>query len=281
MDRLRQASIRPISASPFAAKSPMSTRAQICPHTGLKWNVEKRSRPSFPPETVASFDVSMHNPRCGGRFLACQLHWAKDLFAEIQFSIGDTLQAHNYVAFGHPTAGPVSREEALALAASEGRRWHADHAAMIEAILGKCRPRYIFWDEWKDHPRFGSAVGFYQDKLLSDPVFRAAMMSDIETFLDRSRIDYELAGEDRIVRATMFLIEEMAVYELHSERDGVVHVYPGKQLKILRALRGQDGIPAPLRNLDYVYLDIRETGADDPEGVVALPVPNESTRGRC
>ena len=259
----------------------MSTRAQICPHTGLKWNIEKRSRPSYPPETVVSFDISMHNPRCGGRFLACQLHWAKDLFSEFQFSIGDTLQAHNYVAFGHPTAGPVSRDEALALASSEGRQWHADHAAMIEGILGKCRARYIFWDEWKDHPRFGSAVGFYQDKLLGDPTLRATMMSDIETFLDRNRIDYVLAGEDRIIRATMFLIEEIAVYQLHSERDGVVHVYPGKQLKILRALRGKEGIPAPLRNLDYVYLDIRETGADEAERAVTMPVLNDASRRRC
>jgi hypothetical protein len=104
------------------------------------------------------------------------------------------------------------------------------------------------------------------------------MMRDIKTFLDRNRIDYELTGEDQIIRATMFLIEEIAVYQLHSERDGVVHVYPGKQLKILRALRGQEGIPAPLRNLDYVYLDIRETGADELERAVTMPVLNDASR---
>jgi hypothetical protein len=62
----------------------MSTRPQICRRTGLKWNIDKRSRHHFPSDTIASVDVSLHNPRCRGRLLACQLHWAKDLFPTFQ-----------------------------------------------------------------------------------------------------------------------------------------------------------------------------------------------------
>ena len=99
----------------------MSKRLRLCPLTGLKWRVARLSRRDWHADhSIASIDVSMHNPRCDGRYLDCQLHWAKPRFSAFEFSIGDTLQVHNYCSFGHPQHGVLAMEWRCRKAAAAG-----------------------------------------------------------------------------------------------------------------------------------------------------------------
>lgn len=233
-----------------------------CRVTGVEWRMAAHW-PRGPVHfgDLCSFDISLHNQRCAGRMLDCLMYWAKDLFTRFEFSIGDTLYRHTYATIGHPDLGILSAAEAEAIAKAEGIDWQQAHEGRIAAVLGQ-NIRFRHWDEWRESIDFPGALARARRAITGESM-TGRLRSDTERFLERRAP--ELCGDEQVIAAlSEFIIEEAAVYFLHSKAEQVTHVYPGKTLVTLRGLsdtqpRAGDDVEffRVFANMSRVNMDLR------------------------
>src|SRR3954470_5149019 len=131
---------------------------ETCELTGLRVRIARRSSWALIPidMRVASFEISIGNPRCTGRSLVCLMNWGRENFRSFEFSVGDTLRVYNYMTIGHREHGRLDRAQATQVAAAEGQAWYQDNASAITEMLGGYDVRVTFWEEWKQRPGFES-----------------------------------------------------------------------------------------------------------------------------
>src|SRR5919204_1327264 len=144
----------------------MSRRFVRCIESGVEYRVQSQSRwREAGPNLRASLEISISNPRCTGRFLECQLAWARRHFDSFEFSLGDTLRVHNYTTIGHPLHGRLLPEAAWRVAREEGDRWLESNGAVIQRMLATAPYAVVRWDDWKRDrgfaPRFRHLRGAY------------------------------------------------------------------------------------------------------------------------
>jgi len=193
------------------------------------------------------------------------MNWARDKFTTFEFSIGDTLQVHNYCAFGHPTHGLLSYPEALRISAQEGRQWRAENEAAIAAMLPIQKVKFLHWEEWKAHRDFRPVLQLYTDLIMSDPTLRDILLNEVRNFSSRRMSRSVRSDDPRVRRAADFVLEELAIYHIHSNGYPVFHIYPGGELQIMMALRKHRLTPTALRQFDFINLQL-EPGDDTREG---------------
>jgi len=236
----------------------MSKRLKLCPLTGLKWRVARLSRRDWHADrSIASIDVSMHNPRCDGRYLDCQLHWAKPRFSAFELSIGDTLQVHNYCSFGHPQHGVLSMADARAVARDEGRAWRERNEDGIRRALHPKPVELIHWDAAIQSPRYDETVARYKDLILGDDALRSLLFDEVLANAERRTASTIGTDDPRLTQAADFVFHEIADYHIRSEDRCVFHIYPGDELRVMTALRQHAGTPDVMRRYDFVNLHIR------------------------
>lgn len=232
-------------------------KKEICPATGLLWNIEYRSRLLWQREgTAASFDISLHNPRCAGDFLRCQLRWARNLFETFEISLGDTLQRHNYVSLGHPAHGVLDEGTALQVAREEGDRWIAANQQVLDDELGQPGCEIRRWETWRRHTQLTTRVAEYTELIRGTPHLAKALRDEVTKAARRRSGRAELSTES-LLRAEMFAIEEIAVYHIHSEGRRIFHIYAGSPMKIIKEVQMHPQTPSVFRGHEYIYLNIR------------------------
>jgi tRNA-dependent cyclodipeptide synthase len=236
----------------------MSKRLKLCPVTGLKWRVARLSRRDWHADrSIASIDVSMHNPRCDGRYLDCQLHWAKPRFSAFEFSIGDTLQVHNYCSFGHPQHGVLSMADAHAVAGEEGRAWRERNEDRIRQALQQQPVEFIHWDAATRSPGYEETVARYKSLILGDDALPSLLCDEVLANAKRRTAATIGTDDPRLGQAADFVFHEIADYHLRSQDRSVFHIYPGDELRVMTALRRHAGTPDVMRTYDFVNLHIR------------------------
>jgi hypothetical protein len=109
---------------------------------------QSRWRDIPPAYRRACFEISLHNPACSGERLVCALEWAATRFSEFEFSLGDSLYVHNYVASGHPTLGKLDERTARAVSRREGDDWLTENFVHVQRVLGKEKVCLHRWDDW-------------------------------------------------------------------------------------------------------------------------------------
>lgn len=210
----------------------MSKSFVQCDSSGVQYRIARETAGEKRDE-VCSFDISLLNPRCMGRGLQCLLAWANDGFKSFEFSLADTLYMHSFSAIAEPGKDPLTVAQASDRARELGDRWIETNHPIIESFLGK-EFTIRRWDEWKQHDEFNDAVSRVQE-LFSLPSLRPLVIADASAFFKRKNTE-KAPSEVQISALVDFIVEESAVYFIHSKHFNVRHVYPGKSLAVLRKL---------------------------------------------
>lgn len=247
-----------------------SPRTETCPRTGVTFRITaETSWREQSPAPCASIEVSIDNPKCGGLFLECLVEWVRTRFDEFYVSIGDTLRVYNYMTIGKSGVGVLGFEDAHALAAEEGRRWLDRHAEMITDRLPSGAVHLVTWDVWRSHPGFVRAASGLLSLYETDGGFRALVRAELEAYLGRRRLGLESLSSDRVDLLALYLVEELAVYQLQAEMRPTVNIYPGAMPALYPALRDAASAPPALRERHFAYFELRA-----PERV---PLPDAGT----
>ncbi|HEV2755930.1 MAG TPA: tRNA-dependent cyclodipeptide synthase [Actinomycetota bacterium] len=232
----------------------------LCPVTGLEFRIIHKSNwARLPPEDVcASFEISISNSRCSSRFLTCQMNWASDRFEEFEFSIADTLRAYNYVALGHPIHGRLTLNAAQQVTKDEGRRWVEQNLPAIHAVLGNKPFRLMNWETWRSEPRFDSNFALLRSVYETDTSFRSCVDADVSAYAARQRHGHKTLDDQEMEKLALYLLEELAVYQIQAETRPTVNIYPGGMMQVFRRMGSFTEIPESLKGRHFAYFEIRE-----------------------
>lgn len=214
----------------------MSKSFQLCEVTGLDKRIARSSVGDFSTETC-SFDISLNNDRCSGKGLECVLAWANGQFKGYEFSLADTLYANSFLEFGNNGQAVSTLASAFALSRKKGDDWLHANEPTISRYLGS-NYRIRRWDGWLAHPEIASSIKRVEN-LFSHPQLAPLVEADATAYL-RRRFETQPISERQVQVLIDFMVEECAVYYLHSRDNDVRHVYPGKSLAVLRALSRKD-----------------------------------------
>lgn len=206
----------------------------------------------------AAIEISTTNLRCTGDYLAEQLIWARGKFTHFQFSIGDTLQIHNYVVLGHPIYDKVDEGQARKIALSEGHDWLKANRDLISQLL---EGRSYEFRDW-DNLLAVSAVQRNLDEITrlchSDLELSGAVRKDVAGYLERRGHDARSFSADELAQLDRHVLEELAVYQHQAEDLQLVSIYPGSNQIPLRPQNLRTlNLPRGLKDRHYVTLDIK------------------------
>lgn len=231
--------------------SPAVLRAQVRRQSSWRTTIPHDQR-------CASFEISIGNERCVGKFLRAQLEWAVDEFSHFEFSIGDTLQVHNYVTVGHPTHGMLRPGEARRVANREGRTWVHQHLPIIEEVLPPSRWEIHRWDDWLSRPGVQDNLRMLRKTVDAHPQLADLVLSDARAYLARRQRSLDDMGAGAIDELVSFVLEELAVFQYQAEQQSprVVNVYPGSDLTVFKHLAESPLLPPSLRDRHFVLLEI-------------------------
>lgn len=204
----------------------------------------------------ASFEISVGNERCSDDYLRAQLEWAIDKFSLFEFSVGDTLQVHNYVALGHPIRGVLDREEAHKIAKEEGDTWLEKNVPTIDEVLQGRTFELNRWDDWLSKEQVQGNLNALREMIVAYPKLESAILADASSYLSRRGKSLEDLAAGMIDELTAYVLEELAVFQYQAENP-IVNVYPGSDLSVFRHLAQSDLLPPSLKNRDFVLLEIR------------------------
>lgn len=206
----------------------------------------------------ASIEISMGNERCKGDYLAIQLTWARDRFHDFRFSIGDTLQLHNYVVLGHPGYGRVDETHARKICLHEGDDWLEENQPIIETVLAGKQFSFIRWDELLAEPTVKGHLYQLTELYLSDEEIFSLVRQDVAGYLDRRGHRLPDLSEAQHYKLDLHVLEELAVYQYQAEELDLISVYPGSNQLLLRPKHlTVVNLPRGLKDRRYVTLDIR------------------------
>lgn len=233
-----------------------------CPETNVEFRITHRSKWHRMLDTQwrASFEISVGNPACSGRYLETLLHWASTRFDSFQFSIADTLATYNYTALGHPVLGrQLNPVEAETVALGEGNAWLTQNKLPIREILGNSDVSIVRWDTWRHNPQVQSALKRMRAIHSSDAYFRSIVTEDVDAYMARRGrlVTHELTERCRSQLAN-YILEELSVRQVQLEEAPTVSIYPGGMLRVLRRLPTFDDMPESLLNWQYVYFEFRD-----------------------
>jgi tRNA-dependent cyclodipeptide synthase len=226
----------------------------------LRLRVKRQSQWQRIPiaERHASVEISTSNPRCTGDYLVAQLEWARDQFVDFQFAVGDTLQIHNYLVFGHPLIpGGFDEDMAHKQALVEGDEWIAANRQAIRRVLGDRPVRFARWDDLLARPEVVANLAHLDHLDSTDAMIHDLVRKDVTGYIDRRHGGMPLT-ELQLRRLDRHVLEELAVYQYQAAVGNLVSIYPGANQLLLRPMYlNAVGLPDELKRRHYITVDIQ------------------------
>tara|TARA_R110002096_G_scaffold409574_1_gene608982 strand:- start:4720 stop:5259 length:540 start_codon:yes stop_codon:yes gene_type:complete len=173
------------------------------------------------------------------------------------------LYARSFSEFGIDGNSKISLDAAYELTRGLGTKWMKDNEAVISKRLGP-NFRVRRWDEWLDNPDLPAAIQRVRT-FFEQPPLSKLVEADATGYL-RRKFGNAVFPVHQTEVLIDFIIEECAVYFLHSSKENVRHVYPGKSLAVLRAMARNDidvdpridpEMLAVFRNMKRTDVDLR------------------------
>lgn len=208
--------------------------------------------------------VSLHSHNHTGEKLATIIEYINDNFETCLIDLSDTLYAYHYMS----TEG-LSRAEAHCIAASEGDKWLANNADIIQKL--KIPYEIVRWDTWLNHVDFKDLKNEYFALFDTNKIFRDALLQDIHNYYDRRHNkDVRNVPVKFLKGSISYLLEEITCHTLLARDISCVNVYPGKQLECFKVIREGlvDNAPRGLETFGHIRLNLYEV-ADTQESQVA------------
>lgn len=193
------------------------------PQTG-QYVVKVKNGAGWSNFSNARLQISVGQEYHEGEKIKATFNWVADRFDKITVCVNDTLQRFNYMFDG------MSEEEAYSKSEAEGREW-------IERNQAKWRHlpniEIVRWDTWKKDPLFKTKLEEVQTRYHEDGSFRNEVDREVSSFWQR-RLKAGDVIEAKFTRFSKFskayLLEEIAIFPIMSERTNAVDIYPGSTL---------------------------------------------------
>ena len=215
-----------------------------------KWQAVPRDR------RFASLEISVGNPSCMGEALTAQIDWARERFEWLQFSVGDTLNVHNYMSIGHPDYGVLNASEAHQRAFEEGNSWMLENVDRIAGRLPRGSYEIRRWDDWLAMSEVRACIASMVQLFRQNFGLEELLVRERLEYLRRRAIAVESLSSGDLQSLSRYVLEELAVFQYQGAQKTCVHLYPG-DLAILRRMKNLPGCPPALKEAQYVLFDVR------------------------
>jgi tRNA-dependent cyclodipeptide synthase len=141
---------------------------------------------------------------------------------EVHISVNDFLQRHNYYANG------FSEQQADAIALSEGALWLERNEEIISSI--KSNLLITRWNDWFAKPEYQAARQELEIYGLQNPDFTATVRQDATIHANRKFSRGETVPPTFTQHSINYLLEELAVFALQTQKLPAAEVYQGSNL---------------------------------------------------
>ncbi len=221
-----------------------------------------RTTPSVAPERLFAhrrcyMGISLDNPVFRGESLRDLVAWALAHFDHCLIIVGDTLRR-----FNETMRHGLAEAEATAAAEELGREFLDGAGAWLEGFAPD-RLTVLRWRACLELPEFPAARQMLDRLYAADAAFRAGVQRDAHAFIKRQKRHgrpFAVDEERALALSCNYLLEEIAVFSVLSQRGWTVELYPGPELGVLVDIaRGCfDGIPVGLKQRINVELRHRK-----------------------
>jgi tRNA-dependent cyclodipeptide synthase len=203
--------------------------------------------------------ISLENPLFEGDSLKAMLLWAADKFEHCLVIIGDYL-----CRFNEQILNGCDANRASELAIKLGDSFLSRTRKLFEQLpAGK-----LHLTRWKEHlqtAEFGCAKALLDELFESDEGFRTSIEYDALSFVERQKrhnLNLAVGVEEAIRLSSQYILEEVAVFSLLSERGWSTELYPGSELRVLvEVAKGRyPRVPKGLKDRVSVELRISQQG---------------------
>ena len=201
--------------------------------------------------------ISLENPLFEGETLPAMLGWATSRFEQCLVIIGDYLNR-----FNEQIINGCDANKAGEFAIIQGDSF----ISKTKEIFGQLPAGKVQLTRWKEHLQ---GEGFSRSKNILDEIFesneefRASVEYDAVSFVKRQQKhnrSLSLGIEEAIRLSCEYILEEVAVFNVLSERGWNVELYPGPELRVLAEVaKGKyPGVPMGLKSRVNVELKISQ-----------------------
>jgi tRNA-dependent cyclodipeptide synthase len=199
--------------------------------------------------------ISLTNPIFETTNLAALLQWAGDKFEQCLVILGDDLCRFNQtIRFGSPP------DQALAAAHRVGDAFIEKTADVFEQFDPQ-KMKLVRWSENLSDNLYLRSRARLDHLFNSDPEFKKMVEVDALSFVERLRnrkSDIAVSDAKAIELCCEYLLEEIAVFDMLSEKGWMVELYPGSELHVLAEIaKGRfPDVPSGLKKRINIELKI-------------------------
>jgi len=189
-------------------------RYKVVPNSN-KWKGYKEARLQISVPLVPAYDEKF-------RHLAL---WAVENFDAVTLCLHDTIQRHNFIAFGD------TPEAAYDKSLHHGNVWLEKNIFPSDVFMDVVR-----WDAIAQKEAFSSVHAKILKIYAEDEPFRDAINEDIITFVTRCKGRGEVFDDKRLRCSQDLLLEEISGYVVLNQLSSAADIHPGMRLKALPLL---------------------------------------------
>ncbi len=203
--------------------------------------------------------ISLENPLFAGDSLKAMLMWAAGKFEQCLVIVGDYL-----CRFDERIIAGCDENLACRLAIKRGDLFISQTKEIFSGLpSGK-----VILTRWKEHlqaKEFKRSKKILDEIFESDEEFRRSVEYDALSFVERQkrhRQPLAVEFEQSIRLSCEYILEEVAVFSMLSERGWGVELYPGSELRVLAEVaKGRyPNVPRGLKDRISVELKIHQQG---------------------
>lgn len=201
--------------------------------------------------------ISLENPLFAGDSLKAMLLWAAEKFEQCLVIVGDYL-----ARFDEQIITGCDENHAGKLAIKRGDLF----ISQTREIFGCLPADKVRLTRWKEHlqtEEFIRSKRMLDDIFESNKDFRKSVEYDASSFVERQKKHNKHLAADADVALRLccrYILEEIAVFSMLSERGWGVELYPGSELRVLTEVaKGRyPNMPMGLKNRINVELKIHQ-----------------------
>jgi tRNA-dependent cyclodipeptide synthase len=174
--------------------------------------------------------ISLENPLFEGETLQAMLAWATEKFDHTLVIVGDYLSR-----FNERIQNDCDLDKAGVLAEGLGDSFIM-RTKMIFDNLPAEKVRLTRWKEHLQHEEYRDAKKTIDELFKTNEEFRASVEYDALSFVKRHKkrnLNIAVGMEEAIELSCEYILEEVAVFNLLSQRGWGVELYPGPELRVL------------------------------------------------
>jgi tRNA-dependent cyclodipeptide synthase len=201
--------------------------------------------------------ISLENPLFAGDSLKAMLIWAAEKFEQCLVIVGDYLSR-----FDEQIITGCDENHAGLLAIKRGDLF-ISQTREIFGCLPADRVRLTRWKEHLQVEQFRKSKKILDEIFESDEEFRASVKYDALSFVERQKKHNQRLAVEADVALRLccrYILEEIAVFSMLSERGWGVELYPGPELRVLAEVaKGRyPRVPKGLKDRISVELKIHQ-----------------------